>query len=197
MEPSVAFPVASSSIPNTTSVSTSKQEEISTNKEEEILLFIDMASLYRCVSNTEEWCEQGRVDVTIFKHKVNGETRILMRGEQDKNICCNHFIMPHLSLESLPNRTWKWVAQDLSEGKEVQVKFVLQLETMDQARKFKGVFEEARKKSVSVKSQQPSGEAFQLKKGSQDHPRTSNVVSASSSMKRKPSSSLTTRSGMA
>ena len=156
--------------------------EVSTGEEEENLLFSDRAFLYRYVTDTKEWKEKGRGDVKILEHKVTGKTRVLMRREQVLKICCNHFITSQLSLKPLQtsDRTWTWSAQDFSEGELVQETFALKFKTMDQAQKFKGVFEEAQKKSVNLnsdnvekkddKSQQPSttsfGEAFKAKEGS-------------------------------
>ena len=60
-------------------------------------------------------------------------------------ICCNHYISPQLSLQPLQTseRSWTWTAQDFSEGELVQETLALKFKTMEQARKFKQVFDEA------------------------------------------------------
>lgn len=156
--------------------------EVSTGEEEENLLFSDRAFLYRYVPDTKEWKEKGRGDMKILEHKTTGRTRVLMRREQVLKICCNHYITPQLSLKPLQtsDRTWTWSAQDFSEGELVQETFALKFKTMDQAQKFKNVFEEAQKKSTNVESEkvdkeevkslQPVtksfGDAFKPKEGS-------------------------------
>ena len=156
--------------------------EVSTGEEDENVLFSDRAFLYRFVPETKEWKEKGRGDMKLLEHKKTGRTRLLMRREQVLKICCNHYITPDLVLKPLQtsDRTWTWSAQDFSEGELVPETFALKFKTMGQAQKFKSVFDEAQKKSVSstdadktvkseIKSEQPSksfGEMFKPKEGS-------------------------------
>ena len=128
--------------------------EVLTGEEEETLQFSDRAFLYHFVKDTKEWKEKGRGDVKILKHKISGKIRVLMRREKVLKICCNHLITPQLSLKPLQtsDRTWTWSAQDFSEGELVQETFALKFKTIDKAQKFKGVFEEAQKKSTNVNS---------------------------------------------
>ena len=145
------------------------------------MLFSDRAFLYRYVPETKEWKEKGRGDMKILEHKITGRTRLLMRREQVLKICCNHYITPQLSMKHLQtsDRTWTWSANDFSEGELVQETFAVKFKTMDQAQKFKGVFDEAQKKSADIsteqlkdvketKCQEPStfGEKFKPKEGS-------------------------------
>ena len=96
-------------------------------------------------------------------------------------ICCNHAIVPLLVLKPLQtsDRTWTWSAQDFSEGELVQETFALKFKTMEQAQKFKSVFEEARAKAGAA-GKNAAADATVEEAKANGQPSTSSTSSAKS-----------------
>jgi E3 SUMO-protein ligase RanBP2 len=137
---------------------------VTTGEEEENVLFSERSFLYRFVADTKEWKEKGRGEMKILEHKTTGRKRLLMRREQVLKVCCNHVITASLALKPLQtsDRTWTWTAQDFSEGERTQEMFALKFKTLEQAQKFKKIFEEAQTKEKPKEVAKPETEMKSL-----------------------------------
>jgi RanBP1 domain len=88
-----------------------------------------------------------------------------MRSEQVLKICCNHIITDSLALKPLQSsdRTWTWTAQDFSEGRLTQETVALKFQTLEQAQKFKKIFEEAQTKEKPKEVAKSETKTFETK----------------------------------
>lgn len=127
---------------------------LTTGEENEEVLFSEYAKLFRFVS--KEWRERGVGTIKILHNKTTNKIRILMRRDQVKKICANHFITSDMTLTQMPNsdRAYMWAAQDYADENLVVEKFSVRFKTAMEAQKFYKAFESA--KQMSKKSEEVS-----------------------------------------
>lgn len=122
--------------------------EVKTGEEDEEVLFCERAKLYRFDSDSEtkQWKERGIGQLKILRHRETQVCRVLMRRDQVLKLCANHRIMPEMKLTRLASsdRTWSWLANDYSEGKQSQEGLAVRFKTQEQAALFKETFERCR-----------------------------------------------------
>ena len=87
-------------------------------EENEECVFTHRAKLYRYDRGLKMWKESGIGNIKILRHKTSNKGRILMRKEQVLKLCCNHYIVPGMTLKpgSYPGYSWVWLTSaDYSE----------------------------------------------------------------------------------
>ena len=121
-----------------------EEAELMTGEEDEEALFSHRAKLYRFNGNVGQWKEKGVGSMKILKHKQSNKVRVLMRREQVLKICCNHYLLPHMTLTPLANsdRAWVWYtsgefSDETCKAEQLAVKF----KERDTAQNFKEVFD--------------------------------------------------------
>lgn len=118
--------------------------EIKTGEENEEVLFEERAKLFRFTD--KEWKERGLGKIKILKNKCSNKCRIVMRREQIHKLCANHAITSEMELKTTQNETnLIWGANDYTEEEMKLEKFLVRFKYAEQAKKFKDVFECARK----------------------------------------------------
>lgn len=126
--------------------------EKKTGEENEDVMFSERCKLYRLTES--EWKERGIGLMKILKSKETGKYRVLMRREQVHKICANHAITSEMELKAKDNH-WMWAANDFSEGQTKPEKFLVRFKHNEQSRKFKDVFDEARKSTPKTPAKEP------------------------------------------
>lgn len=96
---------------------------VSSGEENEVLLWSHRCALYRFtgdVSGTNMWCDRGRGDVKIMRHKETNKPRIILREDKTGKVRLNSYILPEQTLEPNPgsDKAWTWACKDHSEGNE-------------------------------------------------------------------------------
>ena len=126
--------------------------EVKTGEENFEKLFTDRCKLYRFDKATSEWKERGLGDLSVQKRTDTpaGKViiRILMRWEKTLKICANHQINAGMKLEpfsAADTKSYKWFAQDFSDGEMKPELLAVRFKTKEQADKFKAVFEAAQR----------------------------------------------------
>lgn len=123
-----------------------KLEEIAvTTGEEEEDVLLDMKSkLYRFDKDGNQWKERGVGTVKLLKHKETTKVRLVMRQSKTLKICANHLIAPPMSLQEHAgsDKTWVWHATDFSDGELKEELFCIRLGSVENAKKFRDLFEE-------------------------------------------------------
>lgn len=125
--------------------------EIKTGEENEQVLFEERAKLFRFVD--KEWKERGLGNIKILKNNNNNKCRIVMRREQIHKLCANHAITSEMEMKTTQNETTLiWGANDYTEEEMKLEKFLVRFKFVEQAKKFKEIFEYARKLANSKDS---------------------------------------------
>eukprot|EP00249_Psilotum_nudum_P036006 c6151_g1_i1 orf=401-1060(-) len=141
-----------------------KLEEVpvTTGEESEEALLDMKAKLYRFDKEGKQWKERGVGQVRLLKHKETGKIRLLMRQNKTLKICANHLVRPLTVLQEHAgsDKSWVWHATDFSDGEVKEELFCIRLGSIENAQKFKAVFEEAQE-DMAVKSD-ADGEAADL-----------------------------------
>jgi E3 SUMO-protein ligase RanBP2 len=114
--------------------------EIKTGEENEEILFEERAKLFRFVD--KEWKERGLGNIKILKNNSSNKCRIVMRREQIHKLCANHAITSEMELKTTQNETnLIWGANDYTEEEMKLEKFLVRFKHVEQAKKFRDIFE--------------------------------------------------------
>lgn len=132
---------------------------VTTGEEEEDVLLDMKAKLYRFDKDGNQWKERGVGTVKLLKHKETTKVRLVMRQSKTLKICANHLIVPPMSLQEHAgsDKTWVWHATDFSDGELKEELFCIRLGSVENARKFRDLFEEIA--GSEVKNTEESKEA--------------------------------------
>lgn len=91
-------------------------------EEEEDCYFNQRCKLYRFDSaNTKKWKERGVGEMKLLRHRGNGKARLVMRRDQVRKLCANHYLVVQMTLEPFKTNdlTVTWMAfNDVSEGSQ-------------------------------------------------------------------------------
>lgn len=136
--------------------------EVKTGEENEDVMFSERCKLFRFTE--KEWKERGIGNIKILKNKDTGKFRILMRREQIHKLCANHAITSELELKMTEKETQLiWAANDFSDEQMQLEKFLVRFKHIDQAKKFKEKFEEAKKLTPKTPTQEKTKEPLKTK----------------------------------
>lgn len=126
-----------------------KEVETVTGEENDNVLYKQRAALYRFDAGTSEWKERGRGDVRLLENKQSKRIRVLLRQEKTLKLCCNHIVLPDLSLA--PNagsdRSWTWRTQDYAADTPITETFAIRFNTSEIATAFKEQWDAARQQN--------------------------------------------------
>jgi len=93
---------------------------VTSGEEEEECYFNQRCKLYRFDSaNTKKWKERGVGELKLLSHRGNGKARLVMRRDQVRKLCANHFLVEEMDLAPFKTNdlTVTWMAfNDVSEG---------------------------------------------------------------------------------
>ncbi len=81
----------------------------------------------------------------IMRHRESGRVRLIMRRQQVLKLCCNHYIVPEMSLQPFGGQdsAWLWsTMSDISDEQAKPEKLAIRFRHAETANKFKAVFEE-------------------------------------------------------
>ncbi|KAI1811496.1 hypothetical protein GGS20DRAFT_562695 [Poronia punctata] len=116
-------------------------EEVNTvTHEDEDELTTVKGKLFRYFADIPAWKERGEGEIRFFKHKTNGKTRLVMRRDQTRKTCANHYITPVMKLDphTTSNRAWMWnTGADYSDNVAEPMTFCARFKTEEQATSFK------------------------------------------------------------
>eukprot|EP00252_Welwitschia_mirabilis_P018300 TRINITY_DN40671_c0_g1_i1.p1 TRINITY_DN40671_c0_g1~~TRINITY_DN40671_c0_g1_i1.p1 ORF type:complete len:215 (+),score=68.19 TRINITY_DN40671_c0_g1_i1:204-848(+) len=131
-----------------------KLEEVAvtTGEENEEVLIDLKAKLYRFDKDGNQWKERGVGTVKLLKHKETKKVRLLMRQAKTLKICANHLILPSMTLQEHAgsDKSWVWHATDFSDGEVKDELFAIRFVSVENAKSFKELFEEAAESQVKV-----------------------------------------------
>ena len=121
--------------------------QIVTGEEGLDVLFCERAKLYRFNSDFSQWKERGVGEMKLLRHPKSCQGRVLMRREQIKKLCANHYISAGMELK--PNvgsdRSWVWYTPaDYAEGEAKPERLAIKFKSAEIAGKFKEVFDDLR-----------------------------------------------------
>ena len=131
--------------------------DVHTGEEGSEVLFSHRAKLYRFDKKFNQWKERGIGDIKILKNKENNKLRVVMRREQVKKLCCNHYLAPKMFLSPMANsdRAWIWYTlSDFADEVSTPEKFAVKFKLVETAERFKVVFVES-VESLSLEGQCP------------------------------------------
>ena len=164
-------------------VSLPEVDNLQTGEENEYILFVHKAKLYRF---DKEWKEKGVGEMKILKHRSSGKVRLLMRRDQIKKLCCNHYIVPGMSLQygKGSNRMLCWFTNtDFSDGEAKAEKLGIKFKSEESAAKFKETFEYVlSEQGESDNSNNESNYSAQTNESTLDHSNQSSSVIEQSSI---------------
>ncbi|KAI8056744.1 hypothetical protein BDF22DRAFT_667742 [Syncephalis plumigaleata] len=136
--------------------------KVETLEENEEVVFKMRAKLFRFDKEGGEWKERGTGDARILKHKDTGKHRLVMRRDKTLKICANHHISPDMELKphSGSERAWVWNAHaDMSEGTPNAETLAIRFGNEENAKLFKGAFEQAQKANEELQTTGSSKDA--------------------------------------
>ena len=121
--------------------------QIVTGEEGLDVLFCERAKLYRFDSDSRQWKERGVGEMKLLRNPKSCQGRVLMRREQIKKLCANHYISAGMELK--PNvgsdRSWVWYTPaDYAEGEAKPERLAIKFKSAEIAGKFKEVFDDLR-----------------------------------------------------
>ena len=125
-------------------VSLPEIQDFKTGEEDEEIIFKSRAFLFRFVD--KEWKEKGRGELKILLNNETGKHRILMRREQIKKLCCNHFITPDMKLNPFQKseNSWVWrTIADFSEEEHRPETLTVRFTNTANSNRFKEIFDSA------------------------------------------------------
>ena len=131
--------------------------DVHTGEEGSEVLFSHRAKLYRFDKKFNQWKERGIGDIKILKNKENDKFRVVMRREQVKKICCNHYLAPEMFLSPMANsdRAWIWYTlSDFADEVSTPERFAVKFKLVETAERFRVVFVES-VESLSLEGQRP------------------------------------------
>jgi len=100
--------------------------------------------------NENEWQDAGAGQVSMLKNISSGRVRLVFVQELAKRVIANHFIVnrpPFCDLQRHTagnDKTWMWTAQE----RVLERRFALKFRSVDDAAKFKEVFDSAKRLSA-------------------------------------------------
>ncbi|KAJ7557230.1 hypothetical protein O6H91_05G117500 [Diphasiastrum complanatum] len=128
---------------------------ISTGEENEDVLIDLKAKLYRFDKEGKQWKERGVGQVKLLKHKEAKRVRLLMRQNKTLKICANHLVLSTTSLQEHAgsDKSWVWHATDFSDGDLKEELFCIRLGSVENAQKFKELFEEVQESAAETSAE--------------------------------------------
>lgn len=121
-----------------------ERKEAGTGEEFEGILFCQKAKVYRFDKNGPQWKERGVGQLKILKNKENESVRIVMRRDQVKKICLNHFILPDMKLspfENAKNAVIWFTPADFADESPQEEKFAAKFKSEEICKQFKDCFD--------------------------------------------------------
>ena len=118
--------------------------DATSGEENEDCLFTYKAKLFRYDGSLKVWKDRGIGVIKILKNKTSGKGRVLMRREQILKLCCNHYIVPGMTLRpgSYADRSWVWfTSADLSEDTPQEETLCVKFKYAETASEFKKTFD--------------------------------------------------------
>ena len=118
--------------------------DATSGEENEDCLFTYKAKLFRYDGSLKVWKDRGIGVIKILKNKTSGKGRVLMRREQILKLCCNHYIVPGMTLRpgSYADRSWVWfTSADLSEDTPHEETLCVKFKYAETASEFKKTFD--------------------------------------------------------
>ncbi|KAJ7570695.1 hypothetical protein O6H91_01G132000 [Diphasiastrum complanatum] len=137
-----------------------QEVSVSSGEENEDVLLELKAKLYRFDKDGNQWKERGVGPVKLLKHTESGKVRLLMRQNKTLKICANHIVLSTTSLQEHAgsDKSWVWHAADFSDGDLKDELFAIRFGSVENAQKFKEIFEEAQE-SLAEKSEETTRDA--------------------------------------
>ncbi|VDQ06081.1 unnamed protein product [Trichobilharzia regenti] len=121
-----------------------------TGEENDERLFCERARLYRWDKESESWKTRGVGEIRILKNTNTGKCRLVMRRDQVKKLCANHYITSStkLSPSTKDPRMTIWAAKDYSESLEgIDELFMIQFKSSEILGEFSRIFSECTAKT--------------------------------------------------
>ena len=125
-----------------------ERKEAGTGEESEDILFCRKAKVYRFDKNGPQWKERGVGQLKILQSKQNGSVRIVMRRDQVKKICLNHYILPGMKLspfEMAKNAVIWFTHADFADESPQEEKFAAKFKSEEILKQFKDCFDSVAK----------------------------------------------------
>ena len=118
-----------------------------TGEEDEVVVFCDKAKMYRYDAIGKEWKERGVGELKILqKRGVVNKYRLIMRRDQIRKLCANHFLVPGMTLNSMPSsekmKIWTTTA-DYADEETKKETFAVRFKTMEILEAFELAFKKA------------------------------------------------------
>ena len=132
--------------------------EVKSGEELEEMVFCGRAKLYRFDREGNQWKERGAGELKMLKKSDSGQVRVLMRRDQVKKVCANHFITPDMKLErsQMAQNAWIWFTHaDYSEETPKAEQLLARFKSADLSQKFGQCFNEAKSSAAKVKTSSP------------------------------------------
>ncbi|CAH8841817.1 unnamed protein product [Trichobilharzia szidati] len=121
-----------------------------TGEENDERLFCERARLYRWEKESESWKTRGVGEIRILKNTITGKCRLVMRRDQVKKLCANHYITSSIKLSPSTKdpRMTIWAAKDYSESTEgIDELFMIQFKSPEILGEFSRIFSECTAKT--------------------------------------------------
>ena len=125
-----------------------ERKETGTGEESEYILFCRKAKVYRFDKSGPQWKERGVGQLKILKNKQSGSVRIIMRRDQVKKICLNHYILPDMKLspfEMAKNAVIWFTHADFADESPQEEKFAAKFKSEEVLKQFKDCFDSVAK----------------------------------------------------
>ena len=128
-------------------VSLQRLNNLKTGEEEEIAIFNEKAKLYRYDANGKEWKERGVGELKILQKRDALNTyRLVMRRDQIRKLCANHFLVPGMVLKGMPSsekmKIWTTTA-DFADEEVKKETFAVRFKSLDILEAFESAFNKA------------------------------------------------------
>ncbi|VDP30845.1 unnamed protein product [Schistosoma margrebowiei] len=127
--------------------------ELKNEEEDEQRLFCERARLFHWDKSSGSWKTRGLGDAKILKNPKTGKCRLVMRRDQVKKLCANHFITPSikLTLSTKDQKMAMWTVKDYSESMEgIDELFMIQFKSPEILNDFSRIFSECTKETSIV-----------------------------------------------
>ena len=119
--------------------------QTATGEENEVALFSSRSKLFRFDATSKQWKERGIGEMKILRNTKSGRFRVLMRREQVRKVCCNHFITPGMTigLQENSDKALIWgTSCDFADQTAKPEQFALKFKLPESAQEFKRIFED-------------------------------------------------------
>ena len=115
-----------------------------TGEEDEIVVFCEKAKLYRYDAVGKEWKERGVGELKILQRRdALNKYRLIMRRDQIRKVCANHFLVPGMDLVGMPNseKMKIWTASaDFADEEAKKETFAARFRSLEIVEKFESAF---------------------------------------------------------